>query len=128
MPACSMIILYVSNPRTSVEFYAEILQNKPVEVHPNFAMLPLAKEVMLGLWAISDVAPTVASVAPSGELGITVSDRPAVLETYHDWQRRRVVMVQEPTEMDFGFTFTATDPDGHRIRVIAMRGENGVIP
>jgi catechol 2,3-dioxygenase-like lactoylglutathione lyase family enzyme len=123
-----MIILYVRNPRESVEFYSGILNHSPVEVHPNFAMLPLAKEMMLGLWAISDVAPTAAISTPSGELGITVTDRAAVLETYKNWQGLSVIMIQEPSEMDFGFTFTATDPDGHRIRVIAMRGENGAIP
>ena len=26
-------------------------------------------------------------------------------------------IIQEPTKMDFGFTFTAADPDGHRLRV-----------
>jgi hypothetical protein len=27
--------------------------------------------------------------------------------------------VQSPIAMDFGFTFTAVDPDGHRLRVFA---------
>jgi hypothetical protein len=28
-------------------------------------------------------------------------------------------IIQEPVKMDFGFTFTAADPDGHRLRVFA---------
>ncbi|HVW91717.1 MAG TPA: drug:proton antiporter, partial [Devosia sp.] len=36
------------------------------------------------------------------------------------WKGLDLVMLQEPTEMDFGFTFTAADPDGHRLRVFAM--------
>jgi hypothetical protein len=28
-------------------------------------------------------------------------------------------MAQTPTEMDFGTTFVALDPDGHRLRVFA---------
>jgi hypothetical protein len=27
------------------------------------------------------------------------------------------MILQPPTEMDFGRTFTAADPDGHRLRV-----------
>jgi len=26
-------------------------------------------------------------------------------------------IIQEPVQMDFGYTFVATDPDGHRLRV-----------
>jgi predicted enzyme related to lactoylglutathione lyase len=28
-------------------------------------------------------------------------------------------VAQPPTRMDFGFTFLALDPDGHRLRVFA---------
>jgi predicted enzyme related to lactoylglutathione lyase len=30
-----------------------------------------------------------------------------------------VAIAQKPVEMDFGYTFTALDPDGHRLRVFA---------
>jgi len=30
---------------------------------------------------------------------------------------------QEPTDMDFGFTFTMADPDGHRLRVFALNDD-----
>lgn len=128
MPACSMIILYVQDPKRSLAFYKDILKFPPVEDHPNFAMLPIAEGVMLGLWAVADVAPSAPTAVFGGELGITVANRSAVMTVYQDWKSRQVVMIQAPTEMDFGFTFTATDPDGHRLRVVAMRGENGVIP
>lgn len=32
---------------------------------------------------------------------------------------RGLPMLQTPTTMDFGYTFTATDPDGHRLRVFS---------
>ncbi len=31
--------------------------------------------------------------------------------------RRGVEIIQPPMEADFGRTFTAVDPDGHRLRV-----------
>jgi len=30
-----------------------------------------------------------------------------------------LVIVQAPTEMDFGYTFVASDPDGYRLRVFS---------
>ncbi len=30
-----------------------------------------------------------------------------------------IPMVLEPTVLEFGYTFVATDPDGHRLRVCA---------
>ena len=35
----------------------------------------------------------------------------------HGMSQKGIKVVQEPTEMDFGYTFTALDPEGHRIRV-----------
>jgi hypothetical protein len=29
-------------------------------------------------------------------------------------------VVQEPTRMDFGFTFVVADPDGHRLRPFVL--------
>ncbi len=33
-------------------------------------------------------------------------------------------MALEPTELAFGYTFVATDPDGHRLRVCATDTTN----
>ncbi len=38
-------------------------------------------------------------------------------DRYDDWARRGLVIEQEPVTMDFGRTFVALDPDGHRLRV-----------
>jgi predicted enzyme related to lactoylglutathione lyase len=38
---------------------------------------------------------------------------------YADWASRGLRILQTPVEMDFGYTFVATDPDGHRLRVYA---------
>jgi predicted enzyme related to lactoylglutathione lyase len=39
--------------------------------------------------------------------------------THADWRRRGLTVIQPPTRMGFGHTFTALDPDGHRLRVFA---------
>lgn len=117
----NFVILYVENARESAAFYAELLGKGPVESSANFAMFALSSGVMLGLWTRRDVKPA-ASPAGGGELAITVADRAAVLALHEEW-RRNLRIAQEPTEMDFGFTFTALDPDGHRLRVFAPQGK-----
>jgi predicted enzyme related to lactoylglutathione lyase len=42
-----------------------------------------------------------------------------VRDTAKAWKLLGLDIIQEPTKMDFGFTFTAADPDGHRLRVFA---------
>ena len=115
----NFVILYVKNPSASAAFYADVLGRAPVEASPTFVMFALSSGVMLGLWLRDNVAPA-ADAAPGGaELAITVGDADAVRATYADWSRRRLKIAQPPTAMDFGFTFVALDPDGHRLRVFA---------
>jgi len=52
-----------------------------------------------------------------GEIAFSVADRAAVDATHADWKERGLPILQSPTEMDFGRTFVAGDPDGHRLRV-----------
>jgi predicted enzyme related to lactoylglutathione lyase len=114
----SFVLLYVKDPVASAAFYQGLLGRPPVDSAPTFAMLPLNKDVMLGLWRRDDVEP--AATAPGGsEVAFTVTDADAVRATHEAWQRRGLTIVQAPTAMDFGHTFTALDPDGHRLRVFA---------
>jgi predicted enzyme related to lactoylglutathione lyase len=48
-----------------------------------------------------------------------VPDATAVEATHADWSKRGLTIAQPPTRMDFGHTFVALDPDGHRLRVFA---------
>jgi hypothetical protein len=43
----------------------------------------------------------------------------AVRAAHVDWSRRKLPIVQAPTALDFGYTFVALDPDGHRLRLMA---------
>ena len=119
MPDFSFLLLYVDSPPTSARFYADLLSSPVLEQSPTFAMLPLRDGVMLGLWSRDTVEPKVASKAGAGEVAFTVPDATAVEATHADWSKRGLTIAQAPTRMDFGHTFVALDPDGHRLRVFA---------
>jgi catechol 2,3-dioxygenase-like lactoylglutathione lyase family enzyme len=115
----NFVILYVDSPPASARFYAELLGKQPVESSPTFAMFALASGVMLGLWSRHTVAPAAAAGAGGGELAFTVADKKAVGAAYADWGKRGLRIAQAPVDLDFGHTFVALDPDGHRLRVFA---------
>jgi len=75
--------------------------------------------VMLGLWSRHTVTPPAAVSAGATELAFTVADNDAVRRIYADWGARSLRIAQAPTDLDFGHTFVALDPDGHRLRVFA---------
>jgi catechol 2,3-dioxygenase-like lactoylglutathione lyase family enzyme len=115
----NFVILYVKDPAASAAFYADVLGRAPAEASPTFVMFALSSGVMLGLWLRDNVAPT-ATAAPGGaELAIALADADAVQAAHADWSARKLTIAQPPTAMDFGLTFVALDPDGHRLRVFA---------
>ena len=122
MASPSFILLYVDSPSASAQFYAGLLGREPVEVSPTFALFALDAGAMLGLWSRHTVEP--AATAPGGcEIGFRFGDAALLEETYRDWKARGMAFVQEPVDMDFGRTFVATDPDGHRLRAFTPLGE-----
>jgi len=112
----NFILLYVESPAASAAFYADLLGRPPVEASPTFAMFGLASGVMLGLWARHAVEPA-ASGTGGGEIAFAVGDVDTVHALHADWVERGLTIIQPPTDMDFGRTFAALDPDGHRLRV-----------
>lgn len=122
MPHMNFIILYVESATRSAGFYEDLLGRKPVQASPTFAMFAMDSGVMLGLWARHTVAPTADNGAGNGEIAFTVPDADQVKATHQDWRSRGLAIAQEPTAMDFGHTFVALDPDGHRLRVFAPAG------
>lgn len=115
----NFILLYVNSPELSAAFYSELLAQKPVEASPGFAMFALPSGVMLGLWARHAVTPTVHAMPGSSELAFAVDERATVERMYGEWQARGLGIEQTPCALDFGYTFVALDPDGHRLRVFA---------
>lgn len=113
------VLLHVQSPAASASFYRQILAAEPVEASPTFAMFALAPGLMLGLWACDTVVPASAGQGGSSELAFVQDSAAAVDAVHAAWVARGVLILQAPSAMDFGYTFTASDPDGHRLRVFA---------
>jgi catechol 2,3-dioxygenase-like lactoylglutathione lyase family enzyme len=123
MPYPNFLILYVDSPAASGAFYGGLLGREPVEASPTFVLFALDGGLMLGLWSRHTVEPAAAAAGGGGELAFTVETSDAVDATHADWQARGLAIAQAPAAMDFGRTFVALDPDGHRLRVFAPAGE-----
>ena len=109
------VLAYVESVPRSAALYSRVLGLAPVESSPNFALFVLPSGLKLGLWARHEVEPR--ATAPGGvELAVDLADEPALRLTLAAWTEAGLDIVQQPTKMDFGLTFTAADPDGHRLR------------
>ena len=115
----NFLLLHVEDDAASAAFYNELLDIPIVEQKPGFAMLPLRDGVMLGLWSRETVEPQSSGQTGASEIAFAVADATAIEATHADWQRRGLTIIQAPTQMSFGTTFVALDPDGHRLRVFA---------
>ena|SRR5579862_5295780 len=115
----NFILLYVDSAAASAAFYTELLGHKPVERSATFAMFALPSGMMLGLWGRHTVEPTAPAATGGHELAFAVADKAAVQALYATWGQRGLRIAQVPTDLDFGHTFVALDPDGHRLRVFA---------
>ncbi|WP_231113315.1 VOC family protein [Pandoraea pnomenusa] len=93
---------------------------EPVEASPGFALFVFPSGLKLGLWARFAVQPTVIAPPGGSEVVIPVASNAHVDATWEDWSARGLTILQVPTTMDFGRTFVASDPDGHRIRVYKL--------
>src|SRR5271156_3010134 len=120
-PSLGFVLLFVSNSQKSSLFYQEIFDIKPIEESPTYVMFALKNGVMLGLWSRYTAEPRVEMLAGGEELCFAAEDVDAV---YTAWGKKHVTIAQKPAELDFGRTFVALDPDGHRIRVYKLRKEN----
>lgn len=114
------LILYVADPVASAAFYSGLLGHPVVESAPTFAMVPLNGQAMLGLWRADGVQPA-ANAAGGMEIAVTVETPARVDECWGDWSSRGVTMLADPFDLDFGRSFVAADPDGHRLRVFSPR-------
>ncbi len=112
-------ILLVDNPSASAAFYRELLGAEPVENSPTFVLFVLSTGLKLGLWSRHTAQPVVTAQSGSVEVCFRLDKTTDVDRTYADWTKRGLRVLQTPVEMDFGYTFVVTDPDGHRLRAYA---------
>jgi catechol 2,3-dioxygenase-like lactoylglutathione lyase family enzyme len=111
------VLFYVDDPQASASFYARLLDREPLESSPNFVMFELAPGLKLGLWARRNVEPAPNGASDKGELAMAVATKEEVAALCADRKRQGAAILQEPVTKDFGLTFLAADPDGHRLRV-----------
>ena len=116
-PDLGFVLLFVKNPIESAVFYSKFLGIKPIEESPTFVMFMLTNGVMLGLWSAYTVEPKAIALPGAAEICFAVEDVDAV---YNAWGVQGVTIMQKPADMDFGRTFVAIDPDGHRIRIYKL--------
>lgn len=120
MPDFNFVILYVDSVPASAAFYADLLGRPPAESSPGFAMFAMPSGLNFGLWSRATVEPAAVPATADGELAFAVESADAVHSLHADWRKRGLAIAQAPTDMDFGRTFVALDPDGHRLRVFAL--------
>ncbi len=119
MPDASFVILYVNSPAQSAAFYRDLLSREPIESSATFAMFALREGMMLGLWSRHTVRPAPAAMPGGTEVAFTVDAPADVDRTHASWRAKGLAIVQPPENLDFGRTFVALDPDGHRLRILA---------
>lgn len=115
----NFVILYVADPVASAGFYTRLLGQAPVEASPTFAMFALESGVMLGLWARTGVEPAAHQTGGGAELAFALGGDAEVDACHERWRALGLPITLAPKRMDFGYTFVANDPDGHRLRVFA---------
>ncbi len=117
MKCPNAIILYVREPAASAQFYHQLFGAPIVESSANFAMLILEGGTMLGLWAEHDVSPTPAGRPAGWELAVTTASAAETDAALAQARQLGAPIVQEPVQLDFGYTFVLAAPDGHLVRV-----------
>lgn len=119
MLSLNYLLLAVADPQRSAALYTEILNARPVESSPTFVLYVLPTGLKLGLWIRHEMLPPTGN-ADGIDISFSAPDDAAVRRTAASWRALGMTILQEPTRMDFGFTCTAADPDGHRLRVFAL--------
>ena len=109
-----VVLLFVADPGTSADFYQRIFNTAPAEQSPTFAMFALPSGLNLGLWKRATAEPAITAQPGAAEISLVEQE----VDRFHaDWSTNGIPILQPPTDMDFGRTFVALDPDGHRVRV-----------
>lgn len=116
----NVVVLYVDNIAISSKFYQDLLGLALKEASPTFHSFTLSNGMGLALKAKHAVEPPPENNGASGELAFIVDDNSQVNELFADWQKNNIKIAQNPTTACYGYNFVALDPDGHRLRVVAL--------
>lgn len=120
MTYTNIVMLYVSDPAASARFYSRLFGRAPVEESGTFVLFVLSSGLRVALWQRTAVEPAVSALPGASEIAFKVNGLETVDVTHADWVRRGAQIALPPTDLDFGRSFVALDPDGHRLRVYAI--------
>ncbi len=115
----NFVLFYVADPDASTAFYTKLLGREPVERSKNFAGFVMNSGLTLGLWSNKEAQPAPTTASGAAEIGFPAASKEAVQKLHDEWKAAGIPIAQAPTQMDFGFTFVALDPDLYRLRVFA---------
>lgn len=118
------IILYVTDVAKSTDFYSNILKSEPIEQYSEFSVFALSDDFILGLQAKSGIDPKPQPQFGGFEVCMSDVSKQDVDDIYNQWCNLGVDIAMKPVDLDFGYTFVAIDPDGHRLRVCATDTTN----
>ena len=110
---------YVADAPASAALYSKLFGAEPLQSGPDFAMFTFPNGTTFGVWSRSGVKPKADAAGGAVEFAFAASGDDEVKSKHDEWQKMGLKIIQAPTSMPFGFTFTAADPDGHRLRVYA---------
>ncbi|RYE46842.1 MAG: hypothetical protein EOP24_13000 [Hyphomicrobiales bacterium] len=119
MRTLNYLLLAVRDPLKSAELYSKLLGREPVEKAPTFVLYALPTGLKIGLWLANEMEPK-PNAAGGIEISFSEDSKEAVRATFEEWTKLGLTVLQEPTEMDFGFTFVVEDSDGHRLRPFVL--------
>lgn len=118
------LILYVDDVDRSTAFYKDILKADPVETFQDFCVFVLTDSFVVGLQAKHAIDPKPQQGVGGFELSFSNATTEEVDALWAEWKARGIEIVLAPTTLEFGYTFVAADPDGHRLRVCATDTTN----
>lgn len=116
----SVIVLYVDNLPISSMFYQDLLTLTPAETSITFHSFKLSNGMSFALKARHSVVPAAEGKSGHGELAFILDNPKKVDELFAQWQTKKIEILSPPSALPFGYTFVATDPDGHRLRVLSL--------
>jgi len=114
------IVLYVKDLTLTSNFYQDLLGIMLEEASPTFHAFKLSNGMSLALKAQYSVEPPSDGTYGNGELAFTLDNNQQVDDLFSAWQAKEIHILAPPNIVPFGYTFVAADPDGNRLRVVAL--------
>ncbi len=119
MKSKSFIVLYAKHLKNSIAFYQDLFDATVTQHSDNYADLNLPNGFHFGLWQSDAKSLSHEKREVACEIAIEVENQDALMQTYQAWLKKKVNIVQKPTQMHFGNNFIAQDVDGHYLRVVS---------